>query len=184
MASESNSLVDWVKLTPRYLFPLLLAASLIIFLPESLVQKIGLRETWSNPRFWIGLAFVLASSLLITHGILEAYSFSHRKYVARRNERRRFEYFKHLSPSERKLLRSYVESRTKTRNLPYDEGTVTGLIRVGILYYASSRATNNIWNPVGEYCTDINMEQWAWQYLIEHPEITSDAEDKIATSKT
>lgn len=184
MASETSSFVDWIKLTPRYLFALLLTASLIIFLPESLVQKIGLRETWSNPRFWVGLVFVLVSSLLITHGIVEVYSFGHRKYIAKRNGRRRFEYLKHLSPSEKKLLRSYIDNRTKTRNLPYDEGTVTGLIREGILYYASNRATNNLWNRVGEYCTDINMEQWAWQYIMQHPEVTLDVHDKATDSQT
>ena len=89
--------------------------------------------------------------------------------------------FRYLTQAEKSLLRGYVENETRTRHLQYDDGVVTGLIRDHILYYASDRAVS-YWDPHKLY-TDVNLELWAWQYLIEHPEVLADNSDSSLLHK-
>jgi len=87
--------------------------------------------------------------------------------------------FINLTPAEKTVLRAYIENGTRTQHLQYDDGVVVGLIRDGILYYASNRAVG-YWDPRKLY-TDINMELWAWQFLNDHPEFL--AESNIESNK-
>lgn len=88
--------------------------------------------------------------------------------------------FVRLSPAEKKVLRFYIKNGTRTQNLQYDDGVVVGLIREGILYYASNRAVG-FWDPRYLY-TDVNIELWAWEYLNEHPEILGEDENESETN--
>lgn len=85
------------------------------------------------------------------------------------DDSRKIEYFSHLTSREKEILRNYIEGKTRTQRLRYDEGAVVGLIQADVLYYDSNRAAT-IWNP-GEYYTDINMKLWAWKYLNENLEL-------------
>jgi predicted nucleotide-binding protein len=89
------------------------------------------------------------------------------------DESEKVEYFNHLTSREKEILRFYIERKTRSTRLRYDEGAVVSLIQADVLYYASNRAAT-IWNP-GEYYTDINMNLWAWKYLNEHPELIQEA---------
>lgn len=84
------------------------------------------------------------------------------------------EYFNHLTGREKEVLRSYIDAKTRTQRLRYDEGAVVELINADVLYYASNRAVS-IWTP-GDYYTEVNMNLWAWKYLNQHPELIVDDE--------
>jgi hypothetical protein len=163
-----DKLTELLKLAPRYLFALVLVGTLIIFLPDRAIERLGLRETWTQPRFWIGFVILLAASLLLTHGLGKVWEVLHRYYSARNDRQRREKRFRSLTQPEKTLLRGFVSAGSRSQQLKYDDGVVIGLMHDGVLYYASGRAVSYL-DPLNFY-TQVNMELWAWEYLHQHPE--------------
>jgi hypothetical protein len=160
-----DKLTELLKLAPRYLFALVLVGTLMIILPERAIERLGLRETWAQPRFWVGLILLLAASLLLTHGLSKAWEAFLRYYSGRKNRQRREDKFRNLTAPERKLLRAFVSAGSRSQQLKYDDGVVIGLMHDGMLYYASDRAVTyfdphfiprSIWNVgLGNICSNI-----------------------------
>jgi hypothetical protein len=69
-----------------------------------------------------------------------------------------------LTPYERDLLRKYVDHQSTTFQLKTLDGAVHGLVKRGILYQA-------IEPERGDYHTVFNIEPWAYEYLLDHPEL-------------
>lgn len=94
------------------------------------------------------------------------------RWWERKNEtkgfiRRAHKRLQNLTPEEVALLRNYVANRTKSQWLPYESGVVMGLVRLGIIYQASS--LGNI-HP-GYAVFQFNINDFAWEYLHQHPEV-------------
>ena len=166
-----DKVTELIKLAPRYLFALVIAGILMIVLPERAMSRLGLRDTWTHPQFWIGIIILLAASLLLAHGLAKVWGTMLGRYSTRKDRKRREQKFSNLTVPERKLLQCFVSAGSRSQQLKYDDGVVIGLMRDGMLSYASDRAVS-YFDPQNFY-TQVNMEHWAWEFLQQHPECLS-----------
>ena len=125
---------------------------------------LSLTERRDEYRPWIGAVFIAASVLWIVHYLAEATGLVRRVIKQRRQVRTAKKQLDHLSPDERTCLRGYIEDQSKTKHLDYTNGVVVGLVKAGVRYIASTRTV------LPNRC-DINMAQWAWKHLNEHPDL-------------
>jgi hypothetical protein len=66
-----DRVVDYVKLSTRYLFGIGLAVGALLFAPAWFVERLGLGGFLAAHRLWVGAAYLLVTSLLIAHGLAE-----------------------------------------------------------------------------------------------------------------
>ena len=161
-----SRITDWIKLAPRYLFAVFLFCCFLLFLPDTVLQKIGIDDLRNRFLPWIGGMFLM---LLFTHGLATAWHWLHYRIKQRNSLKHRLQRLQNLTPKEDEILCWFIINKTRTQNLRYDSGVVTGLISANVLHYASNRATSS-WNPA-DVRIDVNIQPWAWEYLNKHPEI-------------
>jgi len=69
MGDWGDSALSFIKLSPRWLTPLALAAGVVLFGPSALIRTLGLDAVLNTYRGWIGAAFVVIVSLLAVAGL-------------------------------------------------------------------------------------------------------------------
>ena len=160
-----SGLVEWIKLSPRYLLPLLLFTGFVLFAPSSVLSAFGLVGFVSDYRPWFGAAFLLSATLLISAAIAACYG----RVIRWRRQAQREKYMRrrlhHLSEPEKEILRGYIEWSTRTRYLPMHDGVVGGLEVEHIIFRSSNFGDLASWA--------YNVQPWAWEYLNENPKLLS-----------
>src|SRR5205807_10388638 len=64
---DFGKIVDWIKLSPRHYFAVLLASGALLFLPDGALGVLGLVQLRTTYRGWIGAVFILSAALLLGH---------------------------------------------------------------------------------------------------------------------
>src|SRR5438309_984245 len=134
MTEWLKGLLEWLKTSPRYFFPLAVASAIVLFLPESVIKPLGLLTLRLEGQVYLGAAFLFSSCVIVCDGFLKALAWGRRKYdkhVALRNLIRRLE---KLTPNEQELLRRYLEDQTRTQHFHVEDGVVSCLVQADILY--------------------------------------------------
>ena len=167
---DLSKFFDWIKLKPRHLFGVALAAGVLLFIRDDLAAELGLLELRNNYKGWIGAAFVASSVLYVTYGLSNAGNWTLLKVRQWRNRRVDYKALGRLTEEEREILRPYIERQTKTRSLNMESGIVNELVAKGLLFRSSQVATR--W-PGGAYMVDHNMQPWVWEYFNKHRELLS-----------
>ena len=60
-----NGLIDLIKIAPRYLFSLGVAAGFLLWADKGVLENLGVQDFVSNNKFFLGLTFVLTSALFV-----------------------------------------------------------------------------------------------------------------------
>lgn len=161
-------LTEWLKLAPRYLFPLALVSGFLLFAPDRWLGPLGLagvRDGWPQP--YLGAIFLLSCALLVSALGVALWD----SVVARRDEHRRMrlrkERLANLTPEERTLLRGYLDDDTRSQYLPWESGVVKGLEHEGVIYRAARISR-------GGTSFAYNIQPWAWKHLRENPELLAE----------
>ncbi len=160
-------LIDWIKLTPRYLLPLVIVCAALLFSPQSFVATLGLSYFRDHYRSWIGLAFLLSAALVASHLVIaavEPIKSILRLQLALRPARQRLH---NLTHDEKVILRRYIENRSRTARFPPGNGLVRELEALQILQQASA---------VGDMVNGFpyNILPCAWDYLNKHKDLLED----------
>jgi hypothetical protein len=161
--------LKWLKLDPKYLLAISLFCGLLLFLPEELLQQIGVIAFRDHYRPLIGFAFLIFSGLLLTHLLFAIGQRAWREVGRRVRLREGQKALERLTIRERKILGHYVENQTTTQRLSIEDGVVNGLVGKRILFVASPYSRTEPWT--GKFYTEINLERWAWDYLKKHPHL-------------
>jgi hypothetical protein len=159
---------EWLGLKPRLLFGVCLVAGLILFLPDSALEALGLSTLRGQHHTWLGLSFIGSSALLVSHLAGEAWTWFKSLYKERKLARIREAHLRELGPDEQGILVQYIANREKTRYFEFSDGVVNGLVTKKILYRASNMAAHFTTFPY-------NIQPWAWRYLLDHPEVLEGA---------
>jgi hypothetical protein len=172
---DLSKLTDWIKLEPRYLFAISLATAFLLFLPNQILQQIGLDQLRDNYRPWIGGGFLIAIVLYLTTGLSKGIT-----WIAGERERRsalrdRNKQLEKLTIPERQILKGFIDGKTRTRYLDINSGVVNGLVAKDVIYRAADMALDLY--GFGFHC-DFNMQPWAWEHLNKHPELLHIAEEE------
>ena len=65
-AVDFSKYVDWIKLSPRYLLPIVLFTGFVLFAPTGMLDTFGLTELLNRYRPDFGLVFLLSLALFLT----------------------------------------------------------------------------------------------------------------------
>jgi len=166
-AAVAGKLVEWIKLSPRYLLPLSLFTGFLLFAPAKWLFVFGLVGFVSDYRSWFGLAFLLSTALLLSAAIMAMWELAKRKWDASKLMSRWQRRLHNLSEREKDILRRYIEEETRTQYWQASDGVVGGLVDEQVLYRARNLSR------MGGYFA-CNIQPWAWEYLNEHRKLLSE----------
>lgn len=171
-----KSILELLKLAPRYLIALGVMASVLLFSPKWFLERIGLVEFTMNHRPWLGLTLVVTSGLFVVSMVSVGWTTfrrwrRHKKAVAELKA-----YLRRLTEEEKQILRFYYAKETKTNYLRVTDGVVRGLAAKGIIQMSS-----NMGDMVDGFAHNIN--EIVWLQLNEHPEILDGTTNTYRTDK-
>lgn len=167
-----KNLRDFLALDYRSLFIVACICWIIVIIPSSMWQSLGLLNLWIQLRPWIFGVGLLATIWLVSGGLYDLSKLGIGKWSEKRdsniirNEREQL--LLSSSRVEKEILARYIAEDTTTLAFEMRDGIVNGLIAKGILYRASQGS-----NPMS-YNFDTNIQNWVWEYLEKHPEFLKD----------
>ncbi|MCL4559869.1 MAG: superinfection exclusion B family protein [Chloroflexi bacterium] len=171
-----SNLTDWSKFSPRILLALTIICGAFLFGGSDFFKTLGLDTIQTQFRSYFGLGFLFFGALFFSFPAAEVfkwiYNWLKRRFDQYQKEKRYKEWFTHLTPSQKEILRSFIENETRTRSLDYRDGTVGELMNAGIVYLPTNISFFERYPRVddGMY-TDFNIQPWVFKYLKAHPEI-------------
>lgn len=128
-----SKIIDVLKLPKKLIAIIFIVVSILLFLPESVVNKIHLKQFIETFGFILGITFILTGSMLIWE--IVSYFWNLRK-TRLRNEKRvsvLLSDLNSLDPSEKSLLREFYIQQRNTIKLPADNPIVAGLLQKKVL---------------------------------------------------
>lgn len=163
-ALDPTKLLDWLKLSPRYLFVLSMVLGILLFGPDILLSKLGVEHFVNEFRMYIGIGFLLFSLLFLANSIQPVYTFFQNRASRRGQRKMQTDRLKNLTKEEKKILHYYIANQTRTQPLPYDNGLVNELAKFKIIYRAADLSQ-------GYEIFAYNLQPWAWIYLNNNPHL-------------
>lgn len=164
MNMDLEKVLNWIKLSPKYLLGIDIITGFLLFGNSTLLGTLGLKELQEQYRSWIGLAFVISSGLLCAHIIVEIWNKGNNKLSTKRVVRAGKNRLKNLTQYEKEILTSFISNQTRTCSLNFTDGVVIELDSCKIIYRAAAMSNG------GTYFS-YNIQPWAWEYLNKHPEL-------------
>ena len=162
---DVSKFVEWIKLSPKYLFPILIVLGFVLFAPADILDVFGLSSIVSQYRPYLGAAFLVTAALLLANMLGAWYGWIKRRYVRSKNIKRGRRRLRSLTDAEKEILRGYIHNKTRSQYLWVTDGVVRGLEAEKIIYRASEVGSLDEWA--------YNIQPWAWNYLNAHPELLS-----------
>jgi len=123
---------------PQLYTAALVASSLVLFLPDSVIAQIGLtgaRETYRLP---LGLVFVASASLVAVHTLFSIPGLLTSPWRNWRYRSHVREHLSRLTAQEKQFLRPYIANGEATRHASVTDGIANGLQAKGIVYRAAN----------------------------------------------
>ena len=152
-----SSLVEWIKLSPKYLIGIALACGVLLFSPSAWVRFLGLEIFLSATRPWIGIVFIAAIVLLAVNIGSNIWIWVS-NYIKNKSQRkRRIERLHKLTTEEKEILLGFILNKTRTQYLAYAGGVVKGLEAEKIIFQSSNVGDLERWS--------YNIQPWAWNII-------------------
>ena len=166
MAVDLSAITNWLKLAPFAAWSLVVVIGLMLWGPDRFISGFGLATFVGGYRAWLGLFFLL--SLIVALTLLcrflgEAISGWYMRFGAVFRGKKRL---KHLTPGEKRILKSFIDNNARTQRLTFDSGIVIGLECDDIICRATTASETT---PGGSVLVDFSIRPWAWNYLRRNP---------------
>lgn len=116
----------------------LIATSLLLFLPPGTVEAMGLEEFRSTYRVWLGVGWLFSASLLGVHAVAAVGRLVGAGWHRWRFGRRLREALRDLTLEEKRLLREFVVDGKNTLYRSISDGVAAGLVAKFIICRASN----------------------------------------------
>jgi Super-infection exclusion protein B len=104
-----------------------IAAGLLLFLPVRFLNRLGLDQLGQSYRMYVGLAFLIAASLLFVRLILFLWQLISIPYENWLFEQRGVKLMRELTEEEKAFLRPYIVNGQNSRVAPVGDGVAQGL---------------------------------------------------------
>ena len=160
---DFSKYIEWVKLSPRYLFPIAISSGILLFSGETIIETLGLAEITNSYRSIIGIIFLLSFALVVASWGLSLGNIIKNAWLRNRKFRNLKKRISDLTLEEKDVLLGYIQNQTRTQYLSIENGVVIELESLGIIYRSSNIGDIESWS--------YNIQPWAWKYLNEHPEL-------------
>lgn len=158
---------DWVNLGVVPVIGLLIFSSLLIFLPESTIQDIGLKALSEEYKVHVGLVFLFSIAFLVAYSMNGLWRIFLGTWL---HEQASLYFLKKeandLTEEEKALLKSFIENRTRSMNLSMKDGVVLGLEKRRFIIRTGLLGTDAL-----SMSFPYAIQPWAWEHLNRHPEL-------------
>ena len=172
---DFSKLSEWLKLSPKYLFPICIVTGFALFAPINVLEIFGITSLVSQIRSYLGIAFLLVTALLITNLLSSLYVWIRNKYQSAENLKIRQKRLHSLTDEEKSILQHFISNQTQTQYLSMDDGVVNGLELKKVIFKASNIGQLDEWA--------YNIHPWAWKYLNGHPELLVLSQKEITNNE-
>lgn len=153
-------IIEWVKLTPKYLFPIALASGFLLFGPENLLSTLGVCDFAEVHKSYIGFVLLLSTALLlgaflanIGNTLMGFISVKFKSYIYRTR-------LKDLTSEEKEVLKMYLDKDNRTCLFKISHGPVQNLMADKILFKTGPGINSTTHN--------VGIQTWAWRYLMKN----------------
>jgi hypothetical protein len=159
--------IQLLKLPPSILAAVVMGTGLILFLPMSILQKLGLNNI---PELWrtiLGFSFIISISVLVIYFIIKFIKFFISKYYWIRFKIKFPKIMKGLRDEELVVVALLYRSPNYTSRLPYADGVTIRLKNKNIIQLTSSKNVaygDNMFIP-------FTITPIAQKYVDKHPEL-------------
>lgn len=159
-----NGLIELIKLAPRYLFSLGVAAGFLLWADKDVLEHLGVQDFVFNNKFFLGLTFVLTSALFAVDLLVQGFNKARIIWLQRGYRRSIVVRLNTLTEDEKQILRFYIANNTRANSLKIDDGVVQGLANAQIIYRSAS---------MGDLLRGwaFNISDFAWEYLNKNPHL-------------
>lgn len=158
---------NFKKITPA-LVAIALLTGMILFLPESILDKMGLSNL---PDLWnkvIGLTFLLSVALIITLVVFSIISRIRDKRQTKRLREKLKKNLKRLSPRQKSIVVQLLHSEDKTISLDKNSGDTIYLVN-NLFIYMPQQAVTLGWN--NEMILTYVPQPWLLDLFNDEPEL-------------
>lgn len=171
-----NSLVEVLKLTPRYFVMLGLFCGAVLLLPQNATDTFGVSNLAQNYRQWFGITFLLSMCGLAVYWGEQVIRGVRNRSALQKAHARILKRLNSLTEEEKQILRYYLAEESKTNTLRIDDGVVSGLEAHGVIY----RAVDH-----GDLIEGFayNISEVAWEYLNENHGVLNGSTRTYRTDK-
>jgi hypothetical protein len=176
MADYIKSALELLKLAPRYLIAIGIAAAFLLFGSDQFLTRLGLKKFTEDYRVWLGLAFVSTVSLFVIYVAGEVVAFFRRKIGKRMFMKRVIERLNRMTEDEKQILRYYFAKNTRSNVLRMDDGVVQGLVADGIIFRSA-----NLGSMVEGFAH--NISDVVWDYIHSNPDLLRGSTNTYRTDK-
>lgn len=148
----------------KTLTALCIVFGVMIFSGDAALGNFGLKAFVEEYRAYLGVGFLVTLALSVVNSLAAIWKFIYpwiaEAYWIRLGRKR----LQSLNPTEKNILRYYIQNQTRSQQLRIQDGTINALQREMIIILGSS-----LGSPL--YGFDFIIQPWAWEYLNKHPEL-------------
>lgn len=173
-----EKLFDINKIPTKLIFVIWGSVFLILFVPETYLEKLVLKDFLNEYGKYIGISFVISSTFLFL--TLFTYSLEKIKQIYQRKRLKSsiIKYINNLDYHEKALLREYSIKGKSTLQFPMDNETVVGVENKRLIYRASDTGLKNIHGMLFPYTLSSIVEENLTKIMLDIPEFPSDEDKK------
>lgn len=164
MFNVNASVENILKLPLKIMVALCISSGLILFLPNSIIEKLYMVSFRDNFGFILGIVFVVSLSIILCTIIVQIAKFIINKIRGKRLTKARNKFMENLDKNEKKLLKLMYKEDDKTLNVPYNSGMITKLTNFGVIAPASPHNYIDLLDPQMPYY----LQPWVCKYIEQH----------------
>lgn len=179
-----KDVVDFLKLPPHILAAISVVSGAILFLPISILQKLGLNDIQQFWKMLIGVSFLISSTLFIILIIIRLHSFIRNKINKKKFQKQFPKTIENLSIGEKIVLIAVYKTLDKTMYLPTTNGIIARLLSKIMLQFTSRTNISHGYDirvpltitPIAQKYLDDNPDfientsKVAFKYIEQHPD--------------
>lgn len=172
---DLNKINEIARTIATYWPALLVASTLLLFLPPNILEILGLNLWLESYRPWTGAVWLATLSIGAVQWGRPIGSWLYKKMRWHLTTRPRLvKQLENLSPDEKIFLAVYLLADTKVQYADINDGLVGELVSAKIIRRASQLSV---------YHTRFafNIQPWAWDALRKNPELVGVTEDQIGS---
>ena len=132
----AKTLLEFLKLTPRYLIAIAIIAALFLFPSDRFLGALGVQQFAQDNRTWIAITFLVSGVLFTVDAVTRIIQCIRKRHAAGELLKKQLKRLNSLTEDEKKILRYYIANETRTNVLCISDGVVNGLVSAGIISQA------------------------------------------------
>lgn len=160
----TKSLLEFLKLAPRYLLAVIIVCAIFLFVPAYFLKTLGVADFVETYRQWIGFTLICGFGIWVVAIFASVSDWIKGLWLKRARQKRIAERLENLTEPEKQILRYYFAKNTRGNKLRIENGDVQALARAGIIFHSAT--LGSVLEGFAHNITD-----FAWDYIHQNPHV-------------